>query len=440
MTWIWHLCFANMKLRGVRTALTILGVVIGVISIVSMLAIGIGMKQELYSMLELSGSITEITIYGVSGGKRTDRMLTDRKLEEIKKLENVEEAYPGLSVPVSAEYNQYTGYISLTGRPGSYLKQLKLGEGSLPESDGIKPQILLGSNAMDLFIHNSLGKSYAQMHEKDEEEQQESKGEAAQESGGQQTFTGESMKIIFEGEQEERLEYRMNICGVTHKDTYLYDIYCDIDVLKKYLKQIATDNGIPGQPKDENGNNYSYWIYDSATVKVDDAEHVEKVEKRLQDMGFQTYSNKEFLDSTQRSIKIAQFLLGGIGMIALIVAVIGIGNTMATSVYDRIHEIGILKVLGCDPDELLNLFLLESGILGGIGGLIGIFCSYGIVAFGINTLAVKLLAMPKGTTLAVIPFWLAAAAFFFAVLLGVAAGYFPARWAAKLRPVETVSQ
>ena len=153
---------------------------------------------------------------------------------------------------------------------------------------------------------------------------------------------------------------------------------------------------------------------------------MEKVEKRLQDMGFQTYSNKEFLDSTQRSIKIAQFVLGGIGMIALIVAVIGIGNTMATSVYDRIHEIGILKVLGCDPDELLNLFLLESGILGGIGGLIGIFCSYGIVAFGVNTLAVKLLAMPKGTTLAVIPFWLAAAAFFFAVLLG----------ASKLRPIE----
>lgn len=155
-------------------------------------------------------------------------------------------------------------------------------------------------------------------------------------------------------------------------------------------------------------------------------------------MGFQTENNKELLDSMQREIKIVQFLLGGIGMIALVVAVIGIGNTMTTSVYDRINEIGILKVLGCDPDELLYLFLLESGILGGLGGLIGIIISYGMTELGVNKLAVKLLNMPKGTELAVIPLWLVASAFFFAVILGVLAGFFPAKWAAKLKPIEAV--
>ena len=208
--------------------------------------------------------------------------------------------------------------------------------------------------------------------------------------------------------------------------------------LKKYLKRITTDGKIPGQPVDENGENYNEWIYDSAIVKVDDAEHVEKVLKTLQDMGFETENNKELLDSVQKEMKTIQLMLGGVGMIALIVAVIGIGNTMTTAVYDRINEIGILKVLGCDPDELLYLFLLESGILGAIGGIVGILASYGISEFFINKVAIKLLDMPKGTELAVIPLWLAIVAFIFAVVLGVGAGYFPARWASKMKPIEAV--
>ena len=95
-------------------------------------------------------------------------------------------------------------------------------------------------------------------------------------------------------------------------------------------------------------------------------------------------------------------------------------------------------MLGCDPDELLYLFLLESGILGAIGGIVGILASYGISEFFINKVAIKLLDMPKGTELAVIPLWLAIVAFIFAVVLGVGAGYFPARWASKMKPIEAV--
>ena len=134
-----------------------------------------------------------------------------------------------------------------------------------------------------------------------------------------------------------------------------------------------------------------------------------------------------------------QLLLAGIGMIALLVAVIGIGNTMTTAVYDRINEIGILKVLGCDPDELKTLFLLESAILGGIGGVTGIGISYGLIYLIINKLAIGYLKLEKGTQLAIIPPWLALAAIAFAVVLGIIAGYLPARWAAKLKPIKAVT-
>ena len=111
---------------------------------------------------------------------------------------------------------------------------------------------------------------------------------------------------------------------------------------------------------------------------------------------------------------------------------------MTPAVYDRINEIGILKVLGCDLDELMILFLLESGILGGLGGLIGIGCSFLLIRFVLNPVAIKMLSLEAGTTLAVLPFWLILAAFAFSVLLGLLAGFFPAKWAAKLKPIDAV--
>lgn len=423
MTWIWHLCLTNMKQRGVRTFLTILGVVIGVISIVSLLAIGIGVKNELLSVVESTGSITEVRISGVNEGKRRDKMITDRRAVDLEKIEYVKAVYPQTEIFAKMDYKNFTGYTVITGIPKAYMDEIEIEKGEKPVENGIKPELLVGNHAMDIFFNESTGAGFIETD--DDEENKEVPD-----------LTGEDMMVQFNMEEDNEKSSRLKISGMTKDNTY--NIYCNLDVLKKYLKQNAEDGKIPGQPVNANNENYNEWIYDSAIVKVDDVEHVEKVIKRLQDMGFQTENNKELLDSMQREIKVVQFLLGGIGMIALIVAVIGIGNTMTTSVYDRINEIGILKVLGCDPDELLYLFLLESGILGGLGGLIGIIISYGMTEIGVNKLAVKLLNMPKGTELAVIPLWLAVFAFFFAVILGVLAGFFPAKWAAKLKPIEAV--
>lgn len=424
MKWIWHMCFTNMKQRGVRTGLTILGVVIGVISIVSLLAIGIGVKNEMLSQVASEGSITEITIYGVQEGNRKDKMITDRKVREIEELENVEIVYPRLQVFSLITYNRFVGYASIMGVPQEYLENLKIEKGERPAADSYKPELLIGNHVMDQLFHEGTGMSYTEAN-KDKKE----KG----------NLSGENIQVKF-GLDENAWDCRLPVCGMAKSESYGYNIYCNMDVLKKYLKRITDDGKIPDQPLDKNDENYNEWIYASAIVNVKDVDSVDKTIKTLQDMGFQTENNKVYIDSMQRWTKIVQVLLGGIGMIALVVAVIGIGNTMTTSVYDRINEIGILKVLGCDPDELLSLFLLESGILGGLGGLIGIVLSYGITEIFINKLAVKWIHLPKGTELAVIPPWLAIAAFLFAILLGVAAGFFPAKWAAKLKPIDAVAK
>lgn len=422
MKWIWHLCWANMKQRGIRTFLTILGVVIGIVSIVSLMAIGLGTKKVLLTMAGEEGSATEIRIRGITEGKRKDQMITDRRLEEVRKLDAVAAVYPILSVDVRFSYDNYVGYWTIDGIPQEYLDEIETLHGNQSEGDNWIPELIMGNQVLNLFFNEVTGISYGEIHESDSSEETED-------------LTGKKLETTFsQAGSDSETKVRLPITDMTKQNSY--SIYCNQDELKLYLKRLADGGKIPGQPVNQNDENYNEWIYGSAIVEADDIKSVKKLEQALKDMGFQTESNIEFVEYIEKTMKIAQLILAGIGMIALVVAVIGIGNTMTTAVYDRVQEVSMLKVLGADPEELLSLFLLESGILGGIGGIIGVLISYGISGLAVNRLAVKLLSLPKGTMLAEIPIWLAFSAVIFAVILGVAAGFFPARWAAKLNPIE----
>lgn len=418
MKWIWHMCYANMKQRGVRTGLTILGVVIGIISIVSLMAIGLGVKEELMRMADSQGGATQIQIYGITEGKRKDQMLTDRRLQEVESLEGVAAVYPILSVNAKVTYQQYEGYWQLEGIPTEYLQSINTKNGNHPETNGQKPELIMGTQAVALFYNRNTGISYGELYE-----------------GQTIDLSGEVLELELEN-GEDTVTAKVDVVDMQKEESY--HIYCDMDILKQYLKRQAAGGRLIGQPLNANGEAYREWIYSSAIVEAVDMEQVDALVKQLQDMGYQAESNKEFVDYIQKIMKIAQMVLAGIGMIALVVAVIGIGNTMTTAVYDRIHEIGILKVLGSDPEELLYLFLLESGLLGGMGGLLGVILSYGIVEVFVNRMAVKLMELPKGTVLAVIPWWLAVAAVIFSILLGILAGFFPAKWAAGLKPIKAL--
>lgn len=426
MGWIFRLCIMNMKRRKVRTILTVLGVTIGVISIVSLLSIGIGVKDVLLGDYESSDKVRRITVYGEESGKRKDKMLTDRTVENFGKLSHVEAVYPVYEVYAAMKMDQYTAYGHICGIPKERLEILELSEESEISGRTIKPDLIFG-NLMGMMLYNeNTGSSYS-----------ESEGKKTKD------LLGKRITMNF-GFGENTFSDRFTIHAVMAGDDNTYSeesqsIYCDLDVMLKYLKKHSLDGTILGQPTDSDGNAYKDFIYTNAVVIVDDVDEVDNVVKKLQDMGFQTMNEKEYLDSTKKTLKIVQVLLGGIGMIALVVAVIGISNTMTTAVYDRINEIGILKVLGCDVDELLFLFLLESGILGVAGGIAGIVIAYGIQGV-INKIGVSLLAFEKGTQLAVIPWWLVLAAVAFSTLLGIIAGYFPARWAATLKPIDAVTK
>ena len=417
MGWIWHMCISNMKRRGTRTILTILGVIIGIISVVSMLAVSIGVKNELMKSALSGTNILEIDVYSSDSTAKKSKMLTDDTVSEISEMDDVTAVYPMLSLYEYVKYDKYEGYLEIIGVPEEYFNELIIESGSVPDNSSVKPELLLGKDAFYMLWSSTTGTSY-------------------EGSEDDESLTGEKLTVYFETGEGEYEDYRLTVSGETGNE-YDYAVYTNLSVLKSFIKRISNGGNIEGQPLDSRGKSYSYWVYDSISVMVSDMDAVEEVSEKIQDMGFQAENEKETVDTMQHIVKISQLLLGGIGMIALVVAVIGIANTMTTAVYDRINDVGVLKVLGCDRDELMFMFLIESGILGAVGGLIGIVFSYG-VKFIINHVAVKMLDLTVGTELAVIPVWLAAGAVIFACLLGILAGYFPARWATKINPIDAV--
>lgn len=140
-----------------------------------------------------------------------------------------------------------------------------------------------------------------------------------------------------------------------------------------------------------------------------------------------------------------QAVLGGIGAMSLLVAALGITNTMVMSIYERTREIGVMKVLGCLLTDIRKLFLWEAGIIGFTGGVVGLLLSI-LASFLLNRFGGDLGGLlgggyaPDGTRLpiSVIPVWLAVSSVGFATLVGLLSGFYPANRAMKLSALEAI--
>lgn len=203
------------------------------------------------------------------------------------------------------------------------------------------------------------------------------------------------------------------------------------------MKRIYRKNAIPGQPTNKKGKPYNYFIYDTIYVYVDDMDHVLDVQSKITDMGYQAYSSMQWLEQAQEQTDMIQAILGGIGAVSMFVAAISIANTMMMSIYERTKEIGVLKVLGCSLGSIRNMFLIEAGFIGFIGGVVGLGLSYG-VSYLVNSFLGAALLGGQGGNISRIPPWLSGVAVVFAIIIGMLAGLFPAIRAMKLSPLAAI--
>jgi ABC-type antimicrobial peptide transport system permease subunit len=180
--------------------------------------------------------------------------------------------------------------------------------------------------------------------------------------------------------------------------------------------------------------------YQRIDVKVDDMKNVKDVQDTIKSMGYEAYSLNDQLESMKETAGIIQLVLGGIGAISLLVAAIGITNTMVMSIYERTREIGIMKVIGATINDIKKLFLFESALIGLLGGIIGIGVSY-LLSFGINHFGSafgNMFGTGGETKISIIPIWLVFAALLFSALIGIVSGYYPARRAMNLSAIDAI--
>lgn len=459
----------NLWRRKLRTVLTVLGVLIGTTSIVAMLSLAFGMKQMIMDEYASMGSVTQIMISGGGGdmdssSSQTDTstMLTETNKQMFQDMEHVKSVLPQLSFDGNMQSGRYSGYANLIGVDQSLLDSQELEKGDIPQkgstgtlqviagnqiltgfgyvqgdqyvdyySTGELPNIDLMTQIRQLQVYNEMADTSSDAGSTDDS------ADASSDSTGTDSSADDA--AVQPEEDNSTLNFRIKVAGimaggVDEYNTYSNSLLVNIDDLKSYLTKNFGKGNIPGQPK-PNGKPMNEWVYSTLVVDVDDASNVDSVMKDIQDMGFSASSNKDLLDSAQKNLQIVELVLGGIGMVAFLVAAIGIANTMMMSTYERTKEIGVMKVLGCDMRDIQKLFLAEAGFIGLIGGIVGLGLTCGVSAL-INHFAVSMGGM-KGN-ISVIPWWLALAAVAFSTLMGMVAGYFPARRAMKLSPLAAI--
>ena len=144
---------------------------------------------------------------------------------------------------------------------------------------------------------------------------------------------------------------------------------------------------------------------------------------------------EDLLESFDTVLNVVQAVFIGIALVSLFVGSVGIANTMYTSVLERHKEIGIMKAIGAKNSNIFLLFLIESGLLGLVGGTIGVICGI-ILAKSVEIISTAVLG--KSFLVAYISWPLIIGSLLFAFILGSTVGSLPARSASKLPAVETL--
>ncbi|WP_282936738.1 ABC transporter permease [Paenibacillus sp. RC67] len=167
--------------------------------------------------------------------------------------------------------------------------------------------------------------------------------------------------------------------------------------------------------------------FNEVKMKVDNSSHVRELEELIKKLKLSAETNIHREEQMQGELVILRLVFGGAGLFILFVASISIIVAMTMSTYQRRRQIGIMKVLGANLRQIRNMFMVESALLGVLGGACGILLSYWVI-WGIN-IAVQRFSPPRSGAEQEILFisgWILPVGLFFAVLTGVLSGIYPA--------------
>lgn len=440
----------NLSRRKSRTILTVLSVVIGATSIILMLAFATGISNSQKQMIESFGGLTSISIVNDNQAEGMD--IKEADINKLKKVEGVRAVVPSKNfwgeiwVDKSGEYMINTSFEVIPDDVFSLLtKDMFEWGGTL--SPSANDSIILGQNADVQKIETMPDGGWSSMPLEEEFNLQ------SHEYFYRLGFKDESDDGVHFGNEENQgedsnkpnfVDVKVKLAGKLNSKSLLkgWSSYVNESFYKKLKEedkkikypQLENNFDEKGQPVVEKSDKIKY---DSLRVIVDDVDNLERIEKDIKKLGYNTQSEAGSAEEIKKQTMQVTLILGGIGSVAFIVSAIGIINTMLMSIYERQKEIGVMKVIGASINDIRSMFLIESGFIGFFGGIIGLLISLGVGKIINNLLAGGGMFGTGGDIIAISP-GLAIVGVGFSSLVGVLAGYIPARRATKLSAIEAL--
>lgn len=410
--------FYNLWRKKFRTFLTILAIVIGAVLIALMTSIGTGLQRFIVDQFGLMVPQDALTVYAtnrsfayvetpyeiVDSADVVVRSFTAEDVDKLLSIEGVERV--DYNVGVSALYVKAQGgdkkySISINSGPDYQIKMMTLVDGDFFEENA-RGECLISFDYLPAFGW-----------------------EKAEDAIGKEIVVTVGKANAYNTETKD---YSFTISGVILKTMNATQIVIpmnDTIEMARYYRD-NPDLYSPQQPGT------------SLLVKVIDETAIDGVAENVRDEGFSTMTPQEILKEINSIFSIIQIGLSAFGVIALVVASIGIINTLMMSIYERTREIGVMKAVGATRGTIRLLFTMEGAALGLIGGIAGVAIGFGagkilnIVGsytflsdyptFEMSVFSVQLVLMVVGVTTAI----------------SLIAGLYPANRAAKLDAVEAL--
>lgn len=393
----------NLRNRGLRSWLTMIGIFIGIAAVVSLIGLGEGLSNAIGSQFGFLGpDILSVQASGLAfagpPGTAVVDPLSDDLAEKIDKINGVETAFNRYIESVTIEFNDRQEIRIAASVPEGEKRKifetmvnLKTEEGRLLK-DGDTKKVILGNNFIE---EDTFGKGVK---------------------------VGDN--IIIKGVEFE-------VAGILEKKgSFIFD--------NNMLINEQTMIDVLGTEKDK---------VDAIAIKIDDTtrinevkENIEKLLRKERDVkkgeeNFQVQSPQQILETLNSTLFAVQLFVYIIAAISLAVGGIGIMNTMYTSVLERTKEIGVMKSIGARNSAVFTIFFIESGLLGMVGGIIGVILGLSF-AFGLS-IGGKILLDSELIQVSFPPI-LIIGALIFSFILGTTFGVLPAYRASKLNPVESL--
>ncbi|QJD87010.1 ABC transporter permease [Cohnella herbarum] len=367
----------NMKKNKTRLFMTVLATAMGCSFLIVLASVGFGLQKSIVDKAVGDRMVTAIEIYGMESSNEVERQIGQKNVESLRSLKNVKAVT--YRNPIRQSLNPSVDGVPVNNNGTTHLDFDAETKAGFELSAGRLPQ---AGNEVVVGYHIRIS----------------NEAKPNEEPPAAKDWLGQKMDLeVQQLEKDGTLTKKtipVTIVGIGQKPSreWLTDakIYIGNDLLSKIESYTKTQWGETRIVPDKN-NPEGYEPpglqdprgYSQVQVIADRANHVKAISKEIREQGYFIHSIADELDQINLIFLIMKIGLGFVGTIAVLIASIGIFNTMTMAVTERAQDIGIMKAIGAHPSAIRRIFLLESSLIGLLGAIIGTIVAY-VISIAVN--------------------------------------------------------